>query len=497
MRKIVFRTASLVAGLLILLSNTEVKAEETKNMNLSIGESIEMALKSNLDLTVESYNPLIQEFNVQKIRDDFGLYIGFGPELRSNRQPTSNSFISGNAVLDQFFQTYNFYLRKRFESGGELLFRFDNAISSTNSTRADFNPSFAPGLSVNFTQPLLRTAFIGPKRILIGENQTKISNTALRARIIDTITLTRAAYWDLVAARLRLKVLENSLKLSEQLLKVNQARLEAGFASKVDLLNAQTTIATRQESVFQVRKDLGDTEDRLKKLINPDEKMFQNWQFSISATDSPKINKVDTDIDKSFEKAITRPDYQISLIDQNNIELQKQINAQNRLPLLNLSSGAGLQSLDRTYIDSLSKLFSGYFWNVGVNFEFPIQGNLGETEYRQSMVNEKRQEAVLLNLKQRIYNEVRNSVRAVELNKQRITLNTNAKKLAQEQLNAETEKLKAGFSTSFQVLQYQRDFEQAGLNEVNAITDYLKSLNTLEQSEGSSMENNGLTVQEK
>ncbi len=497
MKKIFLTILGLTLVFYNLTANAEeIKVQEKKSLNLSIQESIEMALKSNLDINLESYNPEIQAFNVQKIRDDFGLYVGFEPEVRSNRQPTSNSFISGSAVLDQFFQTYNFYLKKRFESGGELLVRFDNGISSTNSNRVDFNPAFAPGLSLNFNQPILRTAFNGTKRILIGENQTKISITNLKAKIIEIIALTKATYWDLVAAKLRLSVFENSLKLSEQLLKFNQERLKAGFASKLDLINAETNIATRQESIYQTKQNLEDSEDRLKRLINPDDKLFQKWEFNIKTTDNPQILKFETNIDKSLEKALNRPDYQITLIDKKNIELQKEINEQNRLPLLNLTSAAGLQSLDKTYTSSMGQLFSfkGYFWTVGLNFEFPIQGNLGETEYRQSLVSEKKQDVVLLNLKQKIYNEVRTSVRAVEINRKRIDSNTYAKKLSKEQLDAETEKLKAGFSTSFQVLQFQRDFEQAGLNEVNSIIDYLKSINTLEQIEGSSIENNNMKI---
>ncbi|RYY00513.1 TolC family protein, partial [bacterium] len=385
------------AALLPIIFSTNVNAEEVKELKLTLQNSIEMALKSNLDLAVEEYNPEIQRLNVQKIRDEFGLYLGLAPQLRNNVSPTSNSFISGGALIEQFTQNYGLYLKKRFAAGGELSFNFDNAISSTNSNRVDFNPAFAPGLSLSFTQPILRNAFNGSRRIMIGENQTKSSEMTLKTRIISTIYQTKAAYWDVVAAKLRLDVLLKSLSFSEDLLKVNQERLKAGFASKVDIINAETVIATRQESVYQIRKDLGDAEDRLKRLINPDEKLFPNWRFNITATDSPVIPKVAVDTDKSFETAINRPDYQISLIDQQNIEIQKEINNQNRLPTLNLTSSAGLQSLDRNYFSALGNLFGlkGYFWNVGLAFEVPIQGNVGETEFRQSLLNEKRQEVVL------------------------------------------------------------------------------------------------------
>lgn len=486
----------ILSSLFGIFLSFNANAEQPNNLNISLQDSIEMAITRNLDLQVEAYNPKIQELETQKIRDGFNFVFGFGPQLRNNVQPTSNSFISGGATLEQFIQNYNLYLRKRFASGGDLSLSFDNAINSTNSTRVDFNPTFSPGLSLNFTHPILRNAFNGNRRIVIGENQNEIAVINLKSRIIDTINQTKQAYWDTVAAKMRVKVLEGSLQLSQQLLKDNQERLKAGFASKIDILNAETTIATRQESLYQAKKTLGDTQDILKRLINPDEKYFSNWQFDINTTDLPRYEKKTFITEEVYQKALERPDIKISMLNSDNLNIQKDISAQNRLPLLDLTSSVGLQTVDRTYLASLGQLltFKGYFWNVGLNFEIPIQGNVGETEYKQAVLNENKQKVVIDSLKQRIYNEVRNNVRSIETNKQRITSNTTAKKLAEEQLKAESEKLKAGFSTSFQVLQYQRDLEQAGLNEISSVIDYLKSLSDLEQVTGTSIEENNLKL---
>jgi outer membrane protein len=481
---------------LATLFSFNANAEQNQSLNLSLQESIEMAINRNLDLKVEYFNPQIQELETQKLKDSFNLVAGFAPTLRSNIQPTSNSFISGGTTLEQFFQSYNLYLTKRFSTGGELSIKFDNSINSTNSTRVDFNPTFGPSLSLNFNHPLLKNSFNGTKRILISENQNEISFISLKSKIIDTINQTKQAYWETVAAKLRVEVLENSLKLSEQLLKDNEERLKAGFASKIDILNAQAAIAAKQESLYQTKNNLGNSQDNLKKLINPDEKYFQNWQFNINTTDLPKYIKRTFVLDDVYKKALERPDYKISLINNKNLEIQTEINEKNRLPALDLITSAGLQTIDKTYMSSLAQLFSlkGYFWTVGLNYEMPIHGNPNETEYKQSLLNQDKQKHLIENIKQKIYNEVRNSLRVIETNKQRINVNNNAKKLAEEQLKAENEKLKSGFSTSFQVLQYQRDLEQAGLNEISSIIDYLKSLSTLEQVTGTSIEDNNLKI---
>lgn len=471
-------------------------SEEIKNLDLSLQESIEMSVSRNFDIKIESLNPEIQNLEVQKIRNSFNLVLGFTPEIRGNIQPTSNSFIAGGTRLEQLFQNYNLYFKKKFESGGELSLRFDNAITGTNSTRVDFNPIFAPALSLNFNHPILKNSFNGSKRILIGENMSEIALINLKSKLIDTINQTKQTYWNLVASKLKVEVFESSLKLSQELLKDNKERLKAGFASKIDILNAETAIAARQEALFQAKNDLGNSQDNLKRLINPDEKFFQNWEFNINTKDIPKYTQKKFNIDELYKKALERPDYKVSLINSKNIDIQKEINEKNKLPVLDINSSVGLQTIDRNYPSSIQSLFSfkGYFWNVGLNFEIPVQGNLGETEYKQSVLNQSQQKLIVENLKQKIYNELRNNLRLIETNKNRINSNSYAKKLAQEQLNSENEKLKAGFSTSFQILQYQRDLEQAKLNELNAIIDYLKSLSSLEQITGTAIEDNNLKI---
>jgi outer membrane protein TolC len=62
---------------------------------------------------------------------------------------------------------------------------------------------------------------------------------------------------------------------------------------------------------------------------------------------------------------------------------------------------------------------------------------------------------------------------------------------------AERKKLDNGKSTSYEVLLRQRDRSQARFNKISSLIDYNTSLARLAQSEGSTLQRNGIRVEAK
>jgi len=162
---------------------------------------------------------------------------------------------------------------------------------------------------------------------------------------------------------------------------------------------------------------------------------------------------------------------------------------------LNLQGSSGLQSLDGSFSNSLSKMFGlqTYFWSLGLNFEMPVIGNSFETQYQQAVLVRQQQETRLRDLRQQILREIRQATRNVEMTAQQVAATGLAKQLAEEQLKAQTEKLNLGLTTNFQVLQFQSDFEQASLAEVNAVIEHIRAINRLQKAEGTLLEAVGIS----
>ncbi len=76
--------------------------------------------------------------------------------------------------------------------------------------------------------------------------------------------------------------------------------------------------------------------------------------------------------------------------------------------------------------------------------------------------------------------EVRQAIRGIETASKRVEVTRAASRLAQTQLEAEQEKFRLGLSTSFRVLEFQRDLTDARSSEIQALSDYNVELGRLD-----------------
>ncbi|MBU4330885.1 MAG: TolC family protein, partial [Acidobacteria bacterium] len=82
--------------------------------------------------------------------------------------------------------------------------------------------------------------------------------------------------------------------------------------------------------------------------------------------------------------------------------------------------------------------------------------------------------------------------RSLETHYRRVVAYRAARELAEETLAGEEKKLQVGFSTNYQVLQYQRDLANARSRELRAIIDYNLSLAALERATGTILQKNNI-----
>jgi len=485
---------SLMGGLVVwgLLSGPAA-AEALK---LSLQECIEQALRTNLGLQANRFAPKISLQELEQQKAQFGLKLGAEAGINQNVSPNNTSFISGGSVLEQLRQNYNLFLEQQLASGGSLRLALQNDVLNTNSTRVDVNPAFTPEFSLNLNHSLLRNTFNGARQISLRENSLKSAELTLKGQAIDTVAEVQDAYWSLVLFRQRLMVQERSLKILEDLLTMNQEKVKAGFMSRIDLLQTEANIAARRANLLDVRRNLENTQDRLKQLLNPGGKDQRlSWDSEVEPSDQPLFKAYAVSVDNSYNTALAkRPDFLSQTLTRDNIQIQAEIAEQNRLPQLNLQGSSGLQSLDGNLGGALGKLFGfqNYYWSLGLNFEMPVIGNSFEAIYAQAQLNLEQQETRLAESRQQILRDVRMASRNVEMTAQQVDATRLAKSLAEEQLKAQTEKLNLGLTTNFQVLQFQSDFESASLAEVNAVVENIRAINQLQRAEGTLLEAVGL-----
>jgi outer membrane protein TolC len=92
---------------------------------------------------------------------------------------------------------------------------------------------------------------------------------------------------------------------------------------------------------------------------------------------------------------------------------------------------------------------------------------------------------------------IENSIANARTSLERVDATQQATLYAEDALKAEQMKLEKGKSTSFIVLQLQRDLTAARSAEIRALADYNIALARLASSEGSTMERRGVELQVK
>ncbi len=471
---------------------------QTGVMPLSLQGCIALALKNNLDIQVAGFNPRISDQAL------IGQQAVFDPSAfleltrTDNRAPSITSFLSSRQFFADFWD-YNTGIRQKILTGGSYELRFNNeyfhpggAIASTGVLTA-----FSSRFGLTLTQPLLQgfgfEATETPIRIAV--NNSAISREQLRLQVNNTILQVHNAYFDLIFAIRNLEVARQTLKLAQDLVALNQARVRAGVAAPVEVTQAQAQAAAGVQNVILGEKAVQDAGDTLKVIMNLP--ISGSWEQQIQPTTPPSSAPISLNLNEGIQKALeNRYEYKSAKLDLSNKDLSLRLTRNQLLPNLALTASAFSNGSDTTYGGDISSMGSSHFlsYSVGVILTVPLGNRAAKSSYIQAQLTLDQAKTSLKNLELQITQQVRGAVRTVQANAQRIDANRAARVLAEEQLRAEQARLQAGVSTTFNVLQFQTQLSTAEANEIQAITDYNKSLATLDSVLGVALEKQGVQM---
>jgi outer membrane protein TolC len=115
-------------------------------------------------------------------------------------------------------------------------------------------------------------------------------------------------------------------------------------------------------------------------------------------------------------------------------------------------------------------------WTVGVSIGYPIGASTAHANLARVRLEYDQAQAQLKSLQLQVATQVRSVGRQVQTNQKRVQAVRAARELQEKKLEAEEKKLAAGMSSTFLVFQAQRDLALARTAEVQAVSDYNKSL---------------------
>jgi outer membrane protein TolC len=481
-------------------------------VRLSLEEAVQKALESNQDLAVARFDPQLSEQNVFSAK---GYY---DPQLYStlSHQSTDTkgtSAFSGGATVNTKTDVWSFGTFLPVQTGGSLQVDFSNNKRDTNNLFSTFNPVFNSGLTLTLKQPLLRNFSIDQPRysLRLAKKNREISDVQFRQTIIGTVAQVKDYYYQLIYYIDALGAAQKSLQLAKRLLEENEIRVKVGTMAPLDVVQAQSEVASREEAVIVAENAVYNAEDNLKRQIFPENDPAM-WHTRLIPTDRPSAEPLPVDVDSAIKNALAnRTDIVAARkgLERNDLALQYYRNQ--ILPDVNLfanygGTGAGgtqivrdglggpvIDTIPGGYGDALGEVFGRDYptWQVGVNVAYSIPNRAAKAARASARISKEQALASFRRLEMSVAAEVRTAGRAVESGFKRVQSTQAARVLQQQRLDAEEKKFAAGMSTNFLVTQAQRDLANAEVAELQAIADYRRSIVNFQRTQEAGISGSG------
>lgn len=484
-----------------LTNSPKIRAQENSpapaDLRLTLQECIRLALEHNLEILHERINPRKDATKIifEEAVFDPGFTLGVSKDVNENRGPSS---LSGARVSRQENILANMGVKQKTASGATLELDFNNREFRSNSTFLTVNPYYESSLVLKFSQPLLqgRGEEVNQALITIAVNNREVSLFKLKQKLIETVSAVQKTYWEIVYNQNFLEVKKLLLKQAQDLLEINKTKVFIGILPQygIEILEAESSIASREADVIAAQDSLKDVSDKLKKIINRLED-----EEDVTPVDNPTTQEVLTTFDDNIHLAYkSRPDY-LGL--RKELETEKvNVNlAQNqRLHKLDLVGQWGVNGLDSSYGGNLERLADLNYrtWMVGLNLEIPWGNRQDESLYMERRLILEQKELEIKNLAQQISLEIKESVRQIKTNRRRILAGQIAYSLEGKKLATAEEKYRLGEInfTTHDVLEYQTQLAQARINLLRAIIDYNNSLVDLGVRSGTLLEDSQIRL---
>ena len=570
-----------------ILTNTPSIDQLIQNgkLMLSLDDAISIALENNLDISLQRFTPFIAQTellraNAGAVAHGLGAsqavilgtapQTGFDPTLVVNTDwgrasiPVNNPLVSGVGIAATAFDLINnnayanVTYTQGFHTGTAFSLAFDNVRSSTNSPDTIFNPAVQSTLIFSVQQPLLNGFGILPntRYILEAKNTLKVADSQFAQQVIATVSAVQTDYWELVFARENVKVEEAAVAVSNKLYEDNKKQLQIGTMAPLDVLTAESELATDTQNLIVAQTNKLQQETVLLNAItrNPFAPSLQNIEVvPTTPIATPNITENLPLMDAVQEAWQKRPEILQADLNLKNADIEVKATRNGLLPVLNLVgqySATGLAgntivqnqtqtgfaadttapivapnglpftvgnpvlpgtlafvgipvfnttttSVQRSGLGTaLNSMIQADFptYSAGLNLILPIRNRSAQADSARAQIDKRQQVVQYRQLQNTIFVNVRNAQIALQQDRSQVSAAEKARILAQQTLDAEQKKYQLGSSTSYQVVLRSRDLTTAQGNELRAKINLIEASVNFDQAVGRTLDVNHIIV---
>jgi outer membrane protein len=511
---------------------------QSGKLMLSLEDAISLALENNMDIAVQRFTPWLDEANLLRARSGVNGRLVFDPVVTGTSYisqasfPINNPFLAGvgssattNAPVAPNLISHNgvanFTYTQGFSTGTQVQTTFTNERSSINFHANLFNPYSESTLTVQVTQPLFNGFGKLPntRYILEAKNTVKVGESQFAQQVINTVTQVSTDYWELVYARENVKVEQATVAVDQQLYDNNKKQLEIGTMAPLDVITAESQLASDQQALVQAQTtQLQDETTLLVAIMKDPLAMSLNGVEIVPTTPivTPAVSENMSLQDAVHEAWKNRPELQQAALNLQNAGIEVKATRNALLPTVNLfglyeqigisglsssttSTPAGFVALpdepvlfadgtqatlgtpaqpifvgsqvfDTTHtlrnaglLDTWSSMIHNNYptYEAGINLTLPIRNRAAQADNAQAVLTQRLQEVQYRQTQNTIVLNVRQALTALVQDRAAVTAAEKAENLASQTLTDEQKKYALGSSTSYNVVLRSRDLTAA------------------------------------
>ena len=457
----------------------------------------------------------------------------FDPQLTGTLQLDKDDAISTNVVspapggvIAQNTYTANFAYVQGFQWGTSVNAGFNNTHLTTDSNVSLLSPQLGSNFQFRLTQNLLQGfgSLPNTRFIHIAKNNREISDVAFRLQVITTVDQIEDMYWDLVYAYENVRVQEEALTYAQKALDDTQHQAQAGTVPPIQVVSAQSTVATDQQNLILAQNNLQLQQLLMKNAVSrsiEDPTLAEADVVPTSTMQLPQEEPV-TPIQDLINQALgSRAELVESRIDLNSRDLSAKAVRNDLLPSLQAFAyygGSGLggdlnsqcafegspctvpplfgNANTISYGGTLKQLVNSTAPDkgVGLSLSIPLRNRLAQSNQVRADLELRQAQVRLHQLENQVRIEVRNAQFDVKQNRVAVQAAQKAVDLARQTLDADQQKLKVGLTTAVTILQDAATLTTGESNLVSAKAGYEKSRIELDRATGLLLDHAGIDV---
>jgi len=468
---------------------------------------LEKVCAENFDIIYQKYDYELASEQVVKEKAIFEPKFTAAYSYKDSLHPNNAEEFFDRSYMEKFkerLSKYQLNLSGLLPTG--TIFSLDYNIDEVDNDLVNnkYNNSLdketASHLGIKITQPLLKNFGIKNTeiKIRIARAAKDISYQAYRQKIIDIVHQSLNIYWELYYTNRQYEIYKESVQIAQNLLETYTEMVEAGKVAETELFEVKSGLALRKSLLSAANQKLIAAQNSLLQLLG--QSKLSKRQTTYIPVDAPVLheNKEDLNYDLILKQALKyNPRYLSSIINLRKQNLQID-NVKNQcLPELNLKAEAYVESLDPNPEDFIENIWNDNdeSWSVGLEFMMPLNGGIDtKSELRISKIRKKQANLSLQSIKINLENEIDTAIQSIHNAHLQVKRHTENVRLKQKIMDIEMNKLEGGRSNIIEVLEKEKNLNQARNGKLRALVNLELSNVALRRIDGTLPQRYGIEI---